>query len=601
MDCKRSLPLITRKQTARLPTTRSKPKLTSLKSIGSVGISQLIKASSTFSKDTSFESTHDKKQAYPGPIGKTAKLDFYHVYRDLVKTKEKNRFKHIEDSPHTAFLLEAERRKLKPFSVGISRALGSEDTIDIRYRMIGDIYAKALSKGMKHMHNLEHLNLKSNRLSEVGSTSILKRVQPYRIQDLNLSDNALGTSSVAHLIELLLDGRSAIRSLDLENTGVRGRLLKDLMLALSDNHSLKTLSLAKNKLGDQDAVAIGEMLNFNNGLKKLDLHWNGLRGEGAVRLFTEGLKQNDFLIELDLSFNALGSSHADLAEALGSALHQQSRLAHLDLSFNYFNEAETKILSSHLDQNHELLGLHFEGNDGYIDARGFVNVQTYASNSGHAHTFRRMFTPKANAAEKNCWLCHGWKELKFTWKPTLSGNASVEPIYLHLECDDYKPESLPLQGDEFTVTRVVPDSVCNFFFSHNGTPTVSEIVPCHAHSASAYCQFWAGFALDIEVETVNYLTPLGPACSIVSPLKTKPRTPPYVYVPPQIEKEKIPWSIPISLFKDYRFDVPVRPMQDLYMKCFEFDWSSGKIPKLIKDPEELSKIKEILRHAYKHM
>eukprot|EP00359_Climacostomum_virens_P009598 CAMPEP_0204913250 /NCGR_PEP_ID=MMETSP1397-20131031/11196_1 /ASSEMBLY_ACC=CAM_ASM_000891 /TAXON_ID=49980 /ORGANISM="Climacostomum Climacostomum virens, Strain Stock W-24" /LENGTH=869 /DNA_ID=CAMNT_0052084449 /DNA_START=77 /DNA_END=2683 /DNA_ORIENTATION=- len=568
-----------------------------MNTLNSVGISQLLKANSVVSQETSFESTHEKKQPYPGPIGEVAKLDFYHVYRDLVKTKQKNRFKRIEDSPHTAYLLEAERRKLKPLSVGISRVRGNEDTIDIRYRLIGDNYAKALSKGMKHVQTLEHLNLKSNRLSEYGSTSILKRVQPYRLQDLNLADNKLGTSSVAQLIELLMDGRSAIRSLDLESTGVKGKLLTDLCAAVSENHSLKTLSLAKNNLGEDDAVTIGHMLSLNNSLKKLDLHWNGLRGEGAAKLFSEGLKANDFLVELDLSFNALGACNTMIAEALGSALHEHARLAHLDLSFNYFNEAETKIISAHLEGNHDLFGLHYEGNDGVVDARGFIKVQACASNSGHAHTFRRMFGEKSKlTSERNCWICHGWKEMKFSWRPGDSGSASVEPIYIHLECDDYLPESLPLVGDEYTVTRIVPEATCNFFFSFKGSPMISEIIPSHTGRAIASCTFWPGFSLDLDVEDLNYMTPSGPSYSITAPLKTKPRTPPYVYIPPEAEKEKIPWSIPISLFKEYKFDVP-----DLYMKCFEFDWSCCKIPKIIKDGEELAKIKEILRHGYKHI
>lgn len=580
----------------------SRPQLTTLNSIGSVGITKLLRKSSIKSQDTSYESsTQDKKQPYPGPIGEIAKLDFYNVYRDLVKTKQKNRFKKIEDSPHTAYLLEAERRNLKPLSVGISRTGGREDTIDIRHRLIGDNYAKALSKGMKHVQTLEHLNLKSNRLSEFGSTSILKRVLPSKLQDLNLSENRLGASGIAQLTELLLDSRSAIRSLDLESTGIKGRLLANLCSAVGENHSLKTLSLAKNNLGEEDALAIGHMLSINNSLKKLDLHWNGLRGEGAVKFFMDGLKLNDVLVELDLSFNALGNSNALMAEALGLALREHGRLAHLDLSFNYFNESETQTISTHLEGNHDLLGLHFQGNDGVVDAHGFIKVQATASNSSHAHTFRRIFSAKSNTSERNCWLCHGWKELKITWNPNESGNVKVEPVYLHLECDDYKPESMPLQGNEFSLIRVVPNSACNFFFSHNGSPMTSALVPTRSCQAEAFCEFWPGFAVNLEVSTVNYMMPTGPSCSAAYPLMTRPRIPPYVYMPPEAEKTKIPWSIPISLFKEYRFDTPVRLMQDYYMKCFEVDWSCCKIPKLVKDPEELGKIKEILRSRYKHM
>jgi hypothetical protein len=42
---------------------------------------------------------------------------------------------------------------------------------------------------------------------------------------------------------------------------------------------------------------------------------------------------------------------------------------------------------------------------------------------------------------------------------------------------------------------------------------------------------------------------------------------------------KTPWSIPISVFKDYVFDT-----EKTDQKCFDFDWASSKVPKLIKDP-----------------
>jgi hypothetical protein len=534
---------------------RSKPAFNKTITLGSAAVLQLFKSTSlNEEEESSFESTQGRKQFYPGPIGESAKLDFYNVYRTLGKTKEKNRFRRIEDSPHTAYLLEIERSKLKPMSIGISRARGKESTIDIRHRLIGDKYAKAMSEGMRYIHTLEKLNLKSNRLTEVGSASILRRVQSSRLQDLNLSDNQLGAASIAHLVELLQANRCSIRSLDLEGTALKGQLLADLCQVISDNSSLRFLSLAKNSLDQQDALAIGQMLSTNHSLKKLDLHWNGLRGEGAAKMFLEGLKANDCLVELDLSFNALGNSQT--AEALGLALHEHVRLAHLDLSFNYFTEADTRTISTHLLGNHDLLGLHYEGNDGTIDSRGFIQVQAYASNSGQAHTFRRIFGQKSVNTAKNCWVCHGWKEMKFTWRP--NELASVEPIYLHLECDDYLPESLPMGEGEFSVTRAIPDSRCKFFFSFKGSPMLSDLYPSHLHRAAVHCQFWPGYELDLQVEQVNYILPTGPSCSAVAPLRTRPRDPPYVYLPPEAEKQKIPWSIPISLFKDYRFDVPVR-------------------------------------------
>jgi hypothetical protein len=58
-----------------------------------------------------------------------------------------------------------------------------------------------------------------------------------------------------------------------------------------------------------------------------------------------------------------------------------------------------------------------------------------------------------------------------------------------------------------------------------------------------------------------------------------------------ITKVKPPWSIPISIFKDYRVD-----NESALNKCFEYDWSCCKLPKL---GEEEPEIKEVMRHGYR--
>jgi len=63
---------------------------------------------------------------------------------------------------------------------------------------------------------------------------------------------------------------------------------------------------------------------------------------------------------------------------------------------------------------------------------------------------------------------------------------------------------------------------------------------------------------------------------------------------PKAKKGRKPWSIPISLFKDYAPDTDV-----LFMKCFEEDWRRMTKPK-IKE-ENLAKCKIILKKNYKIM
>ena len=38
---------------------------------------------------------------------------------------------------------------------------------------------------------------------------------------------------------------------------------------------------------------------------------------------------------------------------------------------------------------------------------------------------------------------------------------------------------------------------------------------------------------------------------------------------------------------------------DIYIRCFDFDWSNCKIPKIVKDPKELEEIRLFLKENYK--
>ena len=73
----------------------------------------------------------------------------------------------------------------------------------------------------------------------------------------------------------------------------------------------------------------------------------------------------------------------------------------------------------------------------------------------------------------------------------------------------------------------------------------------------------------------------------------KPRTK-ITFVPPRRKTKKRIWQWKYSIFKDWR-----RDDEELLARCFEEDWSHTRISRLIKNEEDLSKIKKILKENYK--
>jgi hypothetical protein len=62
-----------------------------------------------------------------------------------------------------------------------------------------------------------------------------------------------------------------------------------------------------------------------------------------------------------------------------------SRLIHLDMSFNRINYEDTEEMSIGLKENQTLYGIHYAGNMGRIDSLGFMHAI-----SSRFHTYPKM-------------------------------------------------------------------------------------------------------------------------------------------------------------------------------------------------------------------
>jgi len=113
-----------------------------------------------------------------------------------------------------------------------------------------------------------------------------------------------------------------------------------------------------------------------------------------------------------------------------------------------------------LDENHTILGLHLAGNEGVIDAMGFINHYDEdglvdKEDVGLHCLFSRinpsleMGTRRSSQSIKlksnsNCWICEGWSEFQFEFEAPYWVDVAYTPVKLHISCDDFKGELLEL-------------------------------------------------------------------------------------------------------------------------------------------------------------
>lgn len=529
------------------------------------------------------------------PVGNRAKLDYIDTYKNISILSQKNKLNHLEDSPSVAYLHRIDKINLNPEPFGIVRRKGPDNKIDIHSYSMGDVYANAFSEGLAHCRGVKELNLANNRLTENGCVKILQKLKDSGMRKVNLSENKIGNRSVQVLIEIVQYQKSKLKWLDIENTGVSDMMIANLCKYIGKNSVITHLNLARNNLGYFSANALKEMLRENSYLKRLDLHWNNFRTLGALELL-KGLADNSGLLELDVSWNSLGrDSSLEVAQSLGKALKDNTDLIHLDISFNYFSKAEIEIFGSLIKDNHTLIGLHVLGNDCTLDSKGFVIASEFMGTAQQSHFFNRMFVNDTKVPKKktviNCWICERWIEVKYTWTPGVSGEASNAPIYLHLECDNFEPELMKKGADGiFYKVRVVPQKKMKFFFScrsgamKNNEKKIIKLSQCLKINNLE------------EVKIVNYDQLHGTECDIKDLFESKARILGDAYEAAATEYEKIPWSISTSVFKDYKIDTA-----EFLNECFEFDWKTSKLMNFIKIPEIQNNIYDDLQIIYDYI
>jgi len=143
-------------------------------------------------------------------------------------------------------------------------------------------------------------------------------------------------------------------------------------------------------------------------------------------------------------------------------------------------------LAAALKNNHTLMGIHVEGNNGFIDSKGFLipSAKVSANDTGSS-VFSRILASqlpeiknKENwTATSNCWICERWQEYTFTFDPVNSTMLMASPLLPELvlsvtvctNFDKWIPLSMEKNPDTnlFELVAMVPPGKNQFAFVVN--------------------------------------------------------------------------------------------------------------------------------------
>ncbi|XP_032872884.1 ribonuclease inhibitor-like [Amblyraja radiata] len=179
---------------------------------------------------------------------------------------------------------------------------------------LGDSGVKLVSDALRNPDcKIQTLWLDSVGLTDSGAKDLVSALSTnHTVTELNLSGNKLGDSGVKLVSDALRNPDCKIQILGLDSVGLTDSGAEDLVSALSTNHTVTDLVLSGNKLGDSGVKLVSDALrNPDCKIQTLWLDSVGLTDSGAKDL-ASALITNHTVTELYLSGNKLGDSGVKL-------------------------------------------------------------------------------------------------------------------------------------------------------------------------------------------------------------------------------------------------------------------------------------------------
>ena len=176
--------------------------------------------------------------------------------------------------------------------------------------------------------------------------------------------------------------------------------------------------------------------------------------------------------------NNLGEGSPSCGKQIANVLMNNKTLLHVDLSENNFNLEESKTISEALEKNKKIYGFHFSGNYGYVDSKGFLQLEEKDLTSLHSIiskninsydiVFRRENTSFEAKKFKNvCWVCEGWYEQIFKFSVPEPSPDGKNLVYLHFDFEEYEPRLINLTDVQVKYKTMVPPKKYRYFFTWN--------------------------------------------------------------------------------------------------------------------------------------
>ncbi|GMI13510.1 hypothetical protein TrLO_g6773 [Triparma laevis f. longispina] len=386
------------------------------------------------------------------------------------------------NSPQVKYLMKSSKLNLVPQSILVSHLWGVETEINLNGRGFDSSYITSFAETVKSglRPGIHTIRLSRNRIDDEGGGKLFEgfREGNCQLEILDLSSNEIGNGCMNGLSNFLRLGH--LMELDLSNNCLRGKGVEVLCEGIAKQNGLTNLNLTGNEVGEAGAIALAKLLKGEGcSLTMLGLAWTELSGFHGAKLLG-AVAENKTVVTLDVSFNTLGGSSKEnpCVTALGKVFARNRTLKHLDCSYNHFTTKNTIELSKEMTKNHQLLGLHYEGNSGWVDSRGFLrcvqtNIKKNNLDMGGFCGIVHLSGKGPKIKMPSCWCCSSWVEETFEFNVAKNGGDEdqglSEGVFLCLSIDTpaYTPTRMMMvEPGLWRINRMLPPGVCEYMFQY---------------------------------------------------------------------------------------------------------------------------------------
>ena len=389
------------------------------------------------------------------------------------------------------------------------------------------------------MQNISKLNLSKNRIGSNGTEYLVNYLKNDKcnIIELNLEDNNLKDGNIIKICDAIYKNKKLnIMYLNFGKNLISDNSIESLSNLLSNSENLKVLILRYNNLGNNSGALIINKIKNLSQLKILDLSWNKIGNELTQEMLFEEIanlnpnpnkifqnfelnkcsselkfnfQKNPFVSNEENKSKSTNNSKekvkrkskikiipkliipqrkaSNFAKELGEYFsNKDNPLVHLDISHNNLPYEDCLLLSNESKNNHNILGLHINGNEMKINSLGFITAidknKRNESFYSKSHIYNNLETNsnlmKSNIenirkirSRNNCWICEGWREIEFIFKPKIPiKDPQFHLVKIHFNFDDFEPYDMIGNGLKYNIYRMCPPGNIFYFFSVDSIP-----------------------------------------------------------------------------------------------------------------------------------